>query len=586
MEQNKAGKNLILWICIGIIVIGAPIGYWAYQTFKKPEIPKPPETPPPPLSDYIKSDLPILELDIQLINVHNQKIQPQVSRLIETAPDKQKTPPVIPQNCPELKGGDIYDPTIIYDTYETEEEQPKDCPKIAKWYVKCHPIGFSLYFQDAEKILSALKDDPEIKKFYESKLVQGIFYDAIRSLNIRAEDIDPEGLKGAFLAKMVTQAMAAHGEIHYDVVHGKKGFVFSFVRHECPFASTALPLMIRYLARTGYKIPKLKEPIIETKIGVMRVFLTQYEDRIYLSNGLESLLNVIESLNKPENLPKSAFTISVRGQAFLDNILQVIVGDPKWEARLGFNFSKDSPGVLQLDSGKFAKHFRPKIFKGVSASIPHDVFGAVITSLYLSPDMTDNQWQELTTAGPSNTPQGPEEAGFAIIWDMNAENSRISEIGIVIANPTTPEKSAQFKRYFAQDELTAECSGGTMFLAATSNTLLTRMKESCEKQSLSILDWERGEKSKQLDAAQIAVFVNPKIGIREIFLAGEPKTEEIDDEETQPEWKKEYIKAKEFMQRDTDAVISTIPIIAYSGAADTTPIITLQGFTVKQGGLK
>jgi hypothetical protein len=249
----------------------------------------------------------------------------------------------------------------------------------------------------------------------------------------------------------------------------------------------------------------------------------------------------------------------------------------------GLGLSEESPGLLQFAGGKFAKHLRPRLFHGVLASIPHDVFAAAATSAYLPPDMNVQEWQLLAANGPGNRKSdGPEEAGFALLWDFSSEGDKLTNIGVVIANQKTPDEIEGFRHYFADPELTAECGGGTVFLAATSQTLLTRMKEACGGQSLSVLDWERGAKRKAYETSQFLLFMNPGVGLRELSLAGGAKSG--DAGEFEPEWKQLYEQAKEVMRADGELVFGRLPIVAYTGnAVRTEDLVQLKGFTVKQG---
>ena len=528
----------------------------------------------------------MLDLNLKLIDINGDEIAPTPkSRLLGTArKSEQKSAEPASEECPELVGGD----TGERSTLAGLKDRPSDCPKIATWVVRCHPIAFSLYFQDANKLLALFDGNTPARELFQTRFFQGIFYDPLHSVGIRAEDLKIEGLQGAFLATLLREALQARGELHYDLTHGKRGFVFSFVRDACPFAAKALPAAVRVLARNGYRLPGLSEPVIEMRIGLQRVFLTQYEDRVYLANGLEALLNVIESLPPPtkKDLPKTPLILTTRAEAFVDKILPVMVGEPTWAIDLGIDFSEETPGALQFAPGKFARQLRPKIFKGVPAGIPHDAFAAVLTSFHLAPEMTTQEWQRLASRGPMEpAPGGAQEAGVAILWDLSAEYDPPSNIGMVIANQGAPDEAEQFKRYFADQELTASCGGGTVFLAATSRNLLTRMKESCEHQSLSVLDWERGAKTQAFENSQLVLFINPGTAMRELFLAGGAKSGDTGDFE--PEWKQQYEKAKEAMRQDGEKVFRKLPIIAYAGSASpTAPTVQLKGFTVTQGAAR
>jgi hypothetical protein len=155
-------------------------------------------------------------------------------------------------------------------------------------------------------------------------------------------------------------------------------------------------------------------------------------------------------------------------------------------------------------------------------------------------------------------------------------------VGVVIANQKSPDDVDKFKPYFADPDLSAECGGGTVFLAATSPALLVRMKEACGGQSLSVLDWERGGRTKDYDTAQLFLFMNPGTGMRELFLAGGAKGDAPG--EFEPQWKQEYEQAKESMRQDGEKIFGGLPIFAFSGnAAPTAQVVQLRGFTVRQG---
>ncbi len=252
--------------------------------------------------------------------------------------------------------------------------------------------------------------------------------------------------------------------------------------------------------------------------------------------------------------------------------------------------------TIQFDSGKFGRHLRAKVFPGVFAGIPHDVFAAAAASFHLPADMTQENWRELAGDGPGeNVPAVPEEGGIAVIWDLDHFEDGLTDIGVVIANQTSPERAADLERYFRDEDLTAECGGGTVYLAATSKNLLARMKESCAGQSLSIRDWERGAKRGAYETAQMVVLMNPAIAFRELSLAGGGG----DDEEDEPRRGRtseandlssdlaHHKKARDAMQKQSAKLFSSFPIFAFAGKSDAgANMVRMKGFTVMQGGTK
>jgi len=582
VEPNKPKKSaravILASLFIAVIAFASVKVYKSFETV--------------PIHQFIRSDLPMMDLRLQFTDLEGDPITPEHSVLLGEPAKAQTEPSPLPEGCTALIGGDTERAREI--TEKDRKMDPK-CPKVASWYVQRHPIGFTLYFEDAQKLLTLMDENGGLKAFLESKFFQGVFHDPLYDANIRAEDLHLEGLEGAFIKKLLREALIAHGELHYDIIHEKKGFVFSFVRSECPLAGKVLPLVSRVLARSGYRLPMLKDPIFEMRIGLQRVFLTEFKDRVYLANGLEALLNVLESLGPRETpLPKTPLVLTTRAEAFVDKLLPVVVNKPAFHISLGVGLPPQNEGALYFDAGKLTQKLYPKIFKGVLAGIPHDAFAALTTSHRLPPNMSIEDWQELASKGPdANMSVDLKESGFSIIWDLSAGEDFISQLGVVIAKQTTPDEIETFRQYFADSDLTDDCAGGTVFLAATSETLLGRMKESCNGHSPSVLNWEKS-KVATFDTGQFFMFMNPGVGMKMLFLAGGggPEDSESDDSdsgasgsnELEPQWKKEYRLAREKMRQDADKVFGALPIFVYNGnSTKDGERVQLKGLTVEQG---
>ena len=583
MEANKTRVRAIVIAAAVLLLVAAVVA--APLLIRKSKGPR-----TGLLKEYARSDLPILDLQLQFVDSDGNEITPEHSRLLgASGGETAGGAPAATDKCPELVGGDTGGGAS-----PPRGKRGENCPKTATWKVRRQPVAFSLYFRDAKKILALIDSDPRMKELLETKFFRGLFSELLHSGDIRAEDLRIEGAEGAFLKKLVREALKAHGELHYDLAHGSKGFVFSFVLEECAYASTALPLVVKTLARSGYRIPTLENPILEMRVGLQRVFLALREGRVYVANGLEALINSLESLPEPGGrpLPEAPLVLAARGEAFVDKLIPVVFGGESWEADFGLTLRGDQPGVLRLDCGKAAEGLRPGIFKGVFASIPHDVFAALATGFYLPPEMSDEEWRRLGAGGADDgtgregmggdKTKAPDQAGFALIWDISSDGGRVSNVGVAVANQTTPDAAAKFSRYFAKPELTAQCGGGTVFLAATSQNLLARMRESCEGRSLSVLDWERGARAGDYAASQLFLFANPGGGMRELFLAGGAKSGDADDfeEKLLPT----YEAAKEAMRKDCEKVFGSLPILAFFGnAPSTAQTVELKGLTIRQG---
>lgn len=576
MESTAAAKSKRFIITAFVLAVAACVAIlflWMWQGLPKAH-----------LSAFVRGDLPMLALDLKFIDINRNEIPAGETRLAGQSPASVAAPAPGADACPEIIGGDIRGGAGV----KAGDRLSDKCPKTVKWVVKRHPIGLSLYFAEPQEVLSFVEKNKSFNEIRQSRFVRGIFHDPLRNAGIRAEDLGLEGLEGMFVATLIKESIAAHGQLHYDAVHGRKGFVYSFVRNECPYAAKALPVVCRVLARSGYKVPKLKEPILEMNIGLQRVFITEYETRVFVANGLEALINVLESIQplKGTEIPNTPIVLRVRAEAFVDNLLPVMTGRPAFEMDLGFGLSGNTPDVLCFPAGKFAGHLRPGIFKGVLAAIPHDAFAAVAASFHLPPEVTPEAWKKLATEGPGDPPAtGPGEAGVAFIWDLSSDGDAVTNMGVVIANQSAPDEAQRFKTLFTDPKLTADCGGGTVFLAASSGMLLTRMKEACERQSFSVLDWEKGSLAEAFSSRQLLFFLNPGTGMRELFLAGGARGD--DQTDAAKPWKQQYEKAKAGMRLDSETVFGNLPIFAYSGnAAQATGTVVLKGVTVRQGAAK
>jgi hypothetical protein len=568
---SRKSKGLVITAFVAVIIAFIAL-FWAWKGLHTAR-----------LNAFIRGDLPMLDLQLQFIDINSDEIPAKETRLATETTASEKASGVNSDACPEITGGDIRESADV----KVGDKLSPNCSKTVKWYVKRHPVGLSLSFSDPQKVQSYIDKDSSFNEIWRSRFIQGIFHDPLRNASIRAEDLGLQGLEGTFISRLVKESIAAHGQLHYDVVHGRQGFVYSFIRNECPYASKALPIIARVLARSGYTVPKLKEPILEMRIGLQRIFLTEYQTRVYIANGLEAMLNVMESLPPTgSESPTVPIVLAIRGEAFVDNLLRTMTGEPFFEIDLGFGLSKEVPDVLRFPAGKFGRHLRPKVFKGVFAGIPHDAFAAVVTSFYLPPAKSPEEWQQLAMEGPGDKPgNGPAEGGVAVIWDLSSEGNEITNMGVVIANQSSPDDVHRFENLFVNPKLTAACGGGTVFLAATSSPLLTRMKEACERQSLSVLDWESGSKKEEFGAQQFFFFLNPGIGMRELFLAGGAKSK--DQGESNNQRQEHYEKAKAGMRTESEKVFGNLPLFIYSGnVAPSAKVVQLQGMNVRQGAAR
>ena len=552
MEPLTPAQRLIT-LASALLLLGAT-GALAYRHFADAS-----------LNRYIKKGLPTLDLIVKFRDANGNDLDSAASRIASA-----EQPPAGNDRCPALIGGDIASPSVA-----AANRRPNDCPTLAVWYVKKRPIAFTLYFNRGQAFLQWWDNRAEMKTLAGSRFAQGLFFGLLQSLKISSEQLNLTGLKGEFLGQLLRGAIAANAELHYDMAHGQQGWVLSYTRAGGGFAEQALPAMIGLLASNGYRAPALPEPILEMRVGMQHLVLTVYQERVYLAQSLEALLNVLESV-QPAAPDAAPLSLVFRAEAVLDNIPPLMSGAPGWEARFDFELRDGKLGALSLPDGPWRNPLRGPIAAGVLASIPHDAFAAAAASFRLPPNLSVDDWRKFADAGPAIA-SGSDPGGLALVWDFGADSPQ-GAVGVIIANPTEPAASESYRQYLRDASLASECAGGEVFLAASSAGLLTRMRESCENQSLSVLDWRRGGEKSRLLAAQLLTFINPGVGVRELFLAGGAGDSE-DAGEFAPQWRQDYDQAKAVMREDAEKLFATLPIFSYAGQAGDGPI-KLEGSTI------
>ncbi len=451
-------------------------------------------------------------------------------------------------------GGSRYVPAGTTQAPPGAPPPPKAQPKPGQIDVKLfrRPPALSLDFEDGEKFLAWLDKDDAAKKFLATPAVQGIFFDLMRTLKVRAEDLERSGFTGVTVETLAREAVKAGGSIHYDLYEGSRGFSFKFRRSEAPLLGRFLPVVLPALSRRVYEVEHLKAPIEELTLGSQTVFVTEDNGEVFVSNGLKALLNLLDFRPPPRPAGKESVLLTVRSEIFLKNLLPLLTGRDNWDARFAF---APSPGAepelrLGLDPAAVFAHLRDKISPGIYAAVPQDVFGVFAASFALSPDMTPEKWNELATNGiPPATGAAGGEGGVAFIWDINSKGAdSATAVGVAVSMPDAASASMKLENYFDTESVfTGECGGGTVWLASTDEVLFTRMSEACERQSKSFLNWFE---KKAFDAVepspQLLLALHPSVGLDEAQSLGlELRAAQggTDTSGTSPEWKKSYDEA-------------------------------------------
>jgi hypothetical protein len=416
----------------------------------------------------------------------------------------------------------------------------------------------------------------------DSVLWQGVTRQLSTLFKVRAEDLELEGFKGQFLQELGREALAADAVVHYDVVHGAGGVVFSFVRDKAPILAAALPVIVKTVATNGYRVAALSEPIIELRMQGMRLYLVEQEGRVLVGSSLEGLLNVIAEAMAPPPALKGSVTVVVRTETYLDKLLKVATGAAEFPVALSFDLSENTMMVAEglLPKAHLYKSFGPSTSLGVLAAVPHDALGALVMGAHVPVAQPVDKWtipaQTPTTAG-----------GISLVWDMSAEDGSV-HVGIAVPAPPNArnvqkdeakeDTAVTMKDYLSDNGVSSPCAGGALWLVASSDRLLARMKDSCEKQSLSVLDL-KGLNPSLLPEQQLSLFFNTSVWLKEMYRIGggaTPRQEATDAEKA----------AVATLLANVDALAATLPVIGFTGKVDaTTEELRLKGFSANVGGV-
>jgi len=544
-----------------------------------------------------RKDLPVLALQLEVVDSKGLKLDGEASLLQASADaaarkaEKDTAPLARSAQCRVYTGGDL---DFAKRGKRTEETFAAGCAPEAKWKIIHHPVSASLYFADYDDLVAWMSTNADARRFLASRLARGIFSELIATGSIRGEDLQIDALKGAAVSHIAGEALGADAVLHYDIAHGNKGFVFSFVRQKCALGSKALPLLVRKLARSAYLVPGLDEPVLEMMLGRQRIFLAEYGKRIYAANGLEALLNVLDNLPLERTSgAKGSVVLVVRAEAFLKEILALADEGMRLGLEFAFDLSAEDagPGELKMGRAKFLKALRPELAQGVLAAAPRDSFAVLALSFDFPAGKAASEWSVAEEEGGAYSITGTDEpAGIAVVWDLGANSDdTLTEIGFAVSRRPESPPSEVYRAYFGQRVFHSTCGGGSVFLAATSDKLLLRMREACEAQSPSILALGGAGADQVFEGVQAAMLLNPGAALRELFMAGRPLDLIMRSEgAAEPQWKKAYYAAFDALQKESAQVFSSVPALLYAGAdpAFGQEAVTLRGYALAQRGRK
>lgn len=431
---------------------------------------------------------------------------------------------------------------------------------------------------------------PAAHQFFTSRVFLGMMSEVFSTLRIRPEDLSLTGMKGESFEHLLREALAGNARIHYDRRAGKRGFVLSFQRDRTPLISRLLPVVVPVIARRQFAVPSLDSPIVEVLLGNQHLLVAEDRGRVFIANGLESLLRVLDQPGLEGEEPNDALTVTLHSEAFVDDLLPLLVGSKQWPAKLVLRrkTEADAPlgAELQIGAAKMLLHLSPKFSPGMFAAVPQGTTVALGASFAVPPGATLEDWAHLGEAGVADVGSTlPKEGGIAALWDVRVRpDAPFGDVAFVVVLPQEGKPAISLTDITGTDGFHSECGNGSVWLIASNEVLLTRMQEACERRSMSLLSaMEQGDLSRELEQSQLFVAVDSGALLEACFNYGVTHRGGTPTEDTsgetdaagavksspaQPSWKVEYERAVKRTGEEAEGVFRSIPVAMFYGRGD------------------
>jgi len=495
------------------------------------------------------------------------------------------------KDCPSVSGGDLRRSALPSHPEELDGN-PISCDLIAQWNVYRHPVALSLYIKDGGAVIDWYEQNTSFGSLRDTSLWKGLIEAISVVLKVRGVDLALPTLpladwSGQFLKPLFKEVLRAEAALHYDLIHGAGGVVLSFNKEKTSMVAQALPLLIKHLGSAAYEVevPSFTTPSTTKELGTVvqirlqgrKFYAYEANSRVSIGTSLEGLLNVLSNENaleppQGEVLPDTSALVVVRGEAFLDKLLPVVVGKSEAPIVLALELSREHSAIshAEIPDGPYTTVLAKEPFQGIVAAVPQDILGALITSAKVPVDQSVAQWSFSSAANKSS-------GGLALVWDVQGEDGTF-HYGVAVAAPSdldVGQGKERLRAFLSDGSVATTCAGSSVWLGASSDLLLSRMQEACNKRSLSIMDGKEGSASSLLSKQQISVLLNSKVAVKELYRLGGGATYSSDESAIGE------VTAQKKLLAETDLVAEKLPILGFSGGVGTGKAgrVTLKGFS-------
>ena len=421
-------------------------------------------------------------------------------------------------------------------------EELAKCPPLLAIETTPRRITATIEVRRGSDVADWFGKNPDVQKFLGTFLGQGMTAEWRDMLNVRSEDLKLPAMTGPMLLGIAGAALDGGLRVDLNFAKGRRATVLSFAKERAVVATTTLRAVALGAARAGFVVDGLPGRIVEILLGERSFYLYESEDRYFVAASLSGLFDalVTEPLELPADNLAGSVVVGVRSEAVLGSLLKTLAGQNSWPFLFGFELDarQTTPAGAWFGPARVNSLLTQRLSDELLRAIPFDTFSSVVAGIRMPMTLADVDWKK-AASGELNVAAPGAEQGLAIIWDLDGRQSagqgtgsaasrsnRVTEVGVAVQVGTSAQSLSSL---WFNSLLTDTCADGKIAIAATSSGLLTRMRESCGRRSLSALDAVFGKSSTGSASAaparanlggNVGMFVNPGVGGWQTYLAG------------------------------------------------------------------
>ncbi|WGL61146.1 hypothetical protein QEJ31_05995 [Pigmentibacter sp. JX0631] len=415
----------------------------------------------------------------------------------------------------------------------------------------------------------------KFQKIKESEVFSGYMSNYSDIKNITSLEIGFKKVAEPFLNILLKEIIEANPIIYYDTIRGKNGIVLEYNTEDTRSSKNILVTITKKYGKKKYAFKGSNVKIWEINLANQDIYISEVENKIYLSFNLITLINTLENPREEFSIkdPNASVVAKLRLESYFDNFLNVLFEKNKYNPEFSFKLTENEtkPLNMKLERNKLFDILTPSFSDGVLKSIPHDVFFSFAASISIPNPIPVDDLIIDEKLNYDVFKLGKNKSGFAFIWDLNSDAKfNISEVGLIISNNKTnlDEGFPIDGLVAAENGIVEYCKQANVYIMASSSQLFNKMSSSCKSQNKSILNWKSGDLN-NFTSSQLFFSFNLNTFFSSSFLSATKNLLSDDNEnsgkEQIPDWKRKSIQEINNMKNDTLKTLNQLPIFGFYG---------------------